>query len=162
MMFQNKLRHITKHVLIAVCAGDEQVLKHADIERVTDHCMAYVATVPPLFRFVFSTMLLILEYAVPPIMLKLRPFSKLSLAQQMKVIENWHHSRFYGKRMGIKLLTLVCLSNLYAERSLLLTLGFKEAMEARENHRLRPEIAAIERQLFGAPKRSIDQKQEEA
>lgn len=121
-------RKILKEIIITMCAGDEQVLSRVSLKRVTLRTEHYVSELPLVYFIVFKFALYLLQYAIPPISRKLRPFTWLPLEARLDYLDRWKKSSFYFKRMSFKMVQAICVSHLYSERKLLDSVGFEASM----------------------------------
>lgn len=121
-------RNILREIIITMCAGDEQVLSRVSLKRVILRTEHYVCELPLMYFVAFKLCLYLFQYAVPPISRKLRPFTWLSLDDRLDYLERWQTSSWYFKRMSFKMIQVICVTNLYSERKLLMSLGFEASM----------------------------------
>lgn len=127
-MLNARGRKIFKELIITMCAGDEQVLSRVSLKRVTLRAEHYVSELPLLYFIAFKFALYLLQYSIPPISRKLRPFTWLSLEERLDYLDRWKKSSWYFKRMSFKMVQAVCVSHLYSERKLLDSIGFEASM----------------------------------
>ena len=124
-------RQVLKELIVTFCAEDQEVLTKVRLQRVTLRTENYVLSLPFFYFFVFKLTLFLFQYALPPLSWKLTPFTKMSLERRLRYLGEWQSSNFYYKRLLFKLLSLVCVSHLYSEEKLLISLGYELSMKHR-------------------------------
>lgn len=125
-------RTILREMIVTMCAGDPEVLTRVRMQRVILRTEKYVSELPFIYFVLFKVCLYMIQFAVPPLSWKLRPFTWLSLDDRLAMLVRWQASNFYFKRMSFKMIQAVCVSHLYSERRLLESLGFGEGIKHRE------------------------------
>jgi hypothetical protein len=137
-MFQNYFissgRHILRTFLLTMCAEDPEVLKHVRLTHVILRVERYLFELPFFYFLAVKISFYLIEYAIPPLGMKIRPFTWLSLADREKYLDQWQNSNFYPKRILFKAAASVCMSHLYSEHKLLQSIGFGKALEKRVSH----------------------------
>lgn len=133
--FSARGREIMKCLITTLCADDPAVLTRIRIQRVILRTEKAVAKMPLFYFVMLKVALYLIEYAIPPISWKIRPFTWMSLDERLQYLNEWATSRFYYKRMLLKLLVSICLPRLYSEKKLLLSLGFEKSLQHRTRRR---------------------------
>ena len=129
-----------REFIVTMCAGDQAVLEHVRLQRVILRTEKFVAELPVFYFLLFKLTLFLMNFALPPLSWKLLPFTWMSPARKLRYVEEWQASSFYYKRTLFKMVQAVCVSHLYSERALLVSLGFGPSMEKREQ---RPHAAPV-------------------
>ena len=130
--YKRQLRRILESLIIGLCAGDSRVLSKVNVAQVAGNVEQFVAELPPFYRFCFFISLFILEFALPPLVWKVRPFSKLPIEKRVHYLEDFQSSWFYFKRIIFKLPSVVCVLHLYSEPALLVYIGFEKSINHRQ------------------------------
>ena len=125
-------KRLQRRLIESVCGADARVLERINIDHTITKIEEFVNEIPPFYRFCYRISLWVIQYAIPPLAWKLRPFSSLSDGQCSKYLESWRSSRFYFKRILFKLPVIVCVLNIYSNRSLLDEMGFGKSLQHRE------------------------------
>ncbi|MBI3543875.1 MAG: hypothetical protein HY075_11435 [Deltaproteobacteria bacterium] len=125
-------RHVLREFIVTICAGDPAVLSSVRLQRVVLKTEKYVGELPVFYFLLFKLTLYLLNYALPPLSWKLRPFTWMNLEERQHYLEEWQASSFYYKRTLFKMVQCVCVSHLYSERKLLESIGFGESLAHRE------------------------------
>lgn len=125
-------RKILREYIVTTCAGDPEVLTRVRLQHVVLKTEQFVSALPFIYFLLFKLTLFMLEYSIPPLALKLRPFTWLPLEKRLKYLEQFQGSSIYFKRTLFKMVHAVCVSHLYSERKLLMYVGFSRSMEHRE------------------------------
>jgi hypothetical protein len=120
-------------LVLTLCGEDPDTLKHVDLKQVVIKIKFFILSLPFHYQFLFSFSLFLLEWGIPPFTWKILPFSWMSLHKRVAYLERWQGSPFYWKRMIFKLLSSPCLMHLYAEKSLLIEIGFSPSLEDRRS-----------------------------
>ena len=136
--FSTRGRRILKELIITMCADDKAVLTHVRLQRVILRAEKYVSELPFFYFMTFKITLYILNYALPPLSWKLMPFSWMPLERRLKYLNEWQSSNFYYKRTLFKMIQVVCVSHLYSERRLLISIGYEKSMEHRQQRSVLP------------------------
>ena len=136
--FYTRGRRILKELIITMCADDKAVLNHVRLQRVILRAEKYVSELPFFYFMTFKITLYLLNYALPPLSWKLTPFSWMPLERRLKYLNEWQSSSFYYKRTLFKMIQVVCVSHLYSERRLLVSIGFEKSMEHRQQRPVLP------------------------
>lgn len=131
VFFNSRGRKILRELIITMCAGDPFVLTQVRLQHVILKAEKYVSELPLLHFVIFKIALYMVQFGVPPLVWKLRPFTWLPLESRLAYIEQWQGSRVYFKRALFKFVTLVCVTHLYSEKKLLESIGFGKSMEHR-------------------------------
>ncbi len=126
--FNTRGRRILKELIITMCADDQAVLTHVRLQRVVLRTEKYISELPFFYFMTFKATLYLLNYALPPLSWKLKPFSWMTLERRLRYLEEWQSSSFYYKRTLFKMVQCVCISHLYSEKRLLISLGFEKSM----------------------------------
>lgn len=126
-------RNMLRELIITMCAGDHAVLAHVRLQRVILRTEQYISELPFFYFLLFKATLLILNYALPPLSWKLVPFTSMDLERRLRYLEEWQASNFYYKRTLFKMVQVVCVSHLYSERRLLVSIGFEPSLEHRQS-----------------------------
>jgi len=128
-------REIMKCLIATLCADDPAIISRVRIQRVILRTEKAIAKMPLFYFVVLKIGVYLLEYAIPPLSWKIRPFTSMNLDQRLEYLNTWSSSRFYYKRMILKLLISLCLPRLYSEKRLLLSIGFERALQGRTRKR---------------------------
>jgi hypothetical protein len=127
-------RPILRTFLLTMVAEDPEVLKHVRLTHVILRVERYLFELPFFYFLAVKLSFFLIEYAIPPLGMKLRPFTWLSLQQRERYLDEWQNSNFYPKRILFKAAASVCLGHLYSEKKLLESIGFKGSMDKRVAH----------------------------
>jgi hypothetical protein len=130
--FNSRGRKIVRELIITMCADDPEVLTRVRLQRVILRTENYISALPFFYFLVFKLALYMIQYALPPLSWKLRPFTWMSLERRLRYFEEWQGSGFYYKRALFKMVQCVCIAHLYSERRLLVRIGFEPSMEHRQ------------------------------
>jgi hypothetical protein len=133
-------RRMLRELIITMCAGDKAVLEHVRLQRVILRTEKFISELPFFYFLLFKFTLFVLNFALPPLSWKVLPFIWMGPERRMRYLEEWQASSFYYKRTLFKMVQCVCVSHLYSERSLLVSIGFGPSMEKREQ---RPHAAPV-------------------
>jgi hypothetical protein len=125
-------RRMLRELIITMCADDREVLSHVRLQRVILRTEKYVSELPFFYFVLFKLTLFIMNYALPPLSWKLRPFIYMKLDRRLRYLEEWAASNFYYKRTLFKMIQAVCVCHLYSERRLLVSIGFESSMQHRQ------------------------------
>lgn len=128
-------RKILSGFVFAFCGGDPLVLGNIDVEAVVDRVGGCLKKMPVTYAIGLRCLILLVEYGIPPLVLKIRPMSSLPILQQVKYLDQWATSRFFVKRVGFIGLKFIFLPQIYSEAKLLQTLGYAHVLEERGGHR---------------------------
>jgi hypothetical protein len=125
-------KRVLQHLVKAFFGHDPWILERISLDRVIFKICRYVAEFPTLHRFVFRLGLFLVQWGVPPLAWKLRPFTRLSPEAQLHLLQNsWQHSLFPAKRTLFLLLKVGCVCNALTEHALLEGIGYGPALDAR-------------------------------
>ncbi len=129
---------ILKHLIIALCENDTDILSQVDLAVVVTRIRNFVKKLPGVLYLVFYINLFFLEFALPPVVWKIRPFTWLNLQQKLDYLGSWQSSRFGLKRTAFELIKRTCLMHLYSEKTLLKHMGFGSVLTNRAAHSTQP------------------------
>jgi hypothetical protein len=118
-------------ILEALCVNDQVILSKINLDKLTDRIEQSVNELPMLYFMFFKITLFLIEYAMPPLAFKIRPFRWLNSEEKLSYLNCWVTSRIYSKRILFKLVSTTCLSHLYSEPAILETIGYKRSMDHR-------------------------------
>jgi hypothetical protein len=125
-------RRMLRELIVTMCADDQAVLTHVRLQRVILRTEKYISELPFFYFVLFKFTLFVMNYALPPLSWKVTPFVSMNLERRLRYLEEWAASNFYYKRTLFKMVQAVCVSHLYSERRLLVSIGFEPSMEHRQ------------------------------
>jgi hypothetical protein len=120
-----------RSMILTLCANDREILDKIDVDTVVERIEDYLAGLPLAYFLGVKGVMLLVEFAIPPISPKLLPMSFMPLEKRIKYVESWADSRFSWKRMSIYALKFVCLKQIYSEPALLQAIGYGPALQER-------------------------------
>lgn len=132
--FNNRGREVIKVLIATMCADDPMVLTRIRMQRVILRTEKNIANMPFFFFLMLKITIYLMEYAVPPLAWKFTPFTKMPLEARLKYLESWSGSRWYAKRMLMKLVLAICLPQVYSEKRLLISLGYEDSLQHRTSN----------------------------
>lgn len=124
--------HILEALILTLCADDPEILKNIRRRKVILRAEKFIGDLPLTYTLLAKFALYLIEYAVPPLAWKVRPFSRLSFEDRLTYLESWWASPFYSKRMIFKMLTSLCVPEIFSERRLLKKLGYGPSLTHRK------------------------------
>ena len=120
-----------RELILAMVAYNEKTLGLAPMPEALVKIKKYLRELPWFYGTLFYLALCLFYFAIPPVAFKLRPFFFLTRNEKLKYLQSWHDSHWYWKRILLKLLSSICMANLFSDQKILQDLGFGRSLEHR-------------------------------